>query len=131
LQEGTPSGVIVLTRPTVRPFDAKEIELVTTFANQAVIAIENTRLLNELRESLEQQTATSEVLQAISSSPGELEPVFDAMLANATHICEANFGALFRFKDGTVHAAAMLRVTPEFAEFWQRGPGRQTALAAS
>jgi GAF domain-containing protein len=104
MREGTPIGVIVLSRNTVRPFTDKQIDLVTTFADQAVIAIENVRLFDaeqqrarQLSEALEQQTATSEVLQVISSSPGELEPVFKAMLENVTRICEANFGVMFRF----------------------------------
>jgi hypothetical protein len=78
----------------------------------------------ELAEALEQQTATSEVLSVISSSPGDLEPVFQAMLANAVRICEANFGVLFRFEDGAWRSAAMFGMPPAFAEFWHRGPQR-------
>jgi GAF domain-containing protein len=95
LQENQLIGVVAIYRQEVRPFTDKQIELVQNFAKQAVIAIENTRLLNELRESLQQQTATSEVLQVISGSPGELEPVFQTMLANATRICGAKFGIVW------------------------------------
>jgi two-component system, NtrC family, sensor kinase len=92
-------GSIAIFRQEVQPFADKQIELVQNFARQAVIAIENTRLLNELRESLQQQTATSEVLKVISSSPGELAPVFQAMLGNAVRICQAKFGNLY-LRDG-------------------------------
>ena len=138
LREGSPIGVLLLARSSVRPFTQKQIELVTIFADQAVIAIENVRLFDEvqtrtreLSESLEQQTATSEVLKVISSSPGESQPVFDAMLANAVQICGASFGMLFRFEAGAWRAAAMFGVPPAFAEYWHRGPhraGSRTAL---
>src|SRR5262249_9664037 len=108
LREAEPIGVLTLLRSRRRPFTNKEIELVTTFADQAVIAIENVRLFDEvqartreLSESLEQQTATSEVLGVISSSPGDLEPVFQTMLANATRICDAKFGSMV-LHDGDV-----------------------------
>jgi GAF domain-containing protein len=117
-------GSINIYRQQVSPFAERQIALVESFAAQAVIAIENARLLNELRESLQQQTATADVLKVISSSPGELAPVFQAMLENAVRICEASFGVLFRNEDGAMRAAAMVGVPPAFAEFWQRGPQR-------
>ena len=122
-------GVINIMRQEVRPFTDKQIDLVKNFAAQAVIAIENTRLLNELRqrtddlsESLEQQTAASEVLKAISSSPGELRPVFDALLANAVRICDAKFGTLFLTEGDAFRYVALHGAPPAFAEARRREP---------
>ena len=126
LKENEVVGVIAIYRQEVLTFADKQIELVKNFAAQAVIAIENTRLLNELRqrtddlsESLEQQTATSEVLSVISSSPGELEPVFQTMLANAVRICNAKFGNLFRYENETFEIVANFGVPPALAEYNQ------------
>jgi GAF domain-containing protein/anti-sigma regulatory factor (Ser/Thr protein kinase) len=116
-------GAIVIYRQEPRPFTDKQIELVTNFASQAVIAIENTRLLNELHqrtddlsEALEQQTATSEVLQVISSSPGELEPVFQALLENAARVCGSNFGTLYLREGEAFRAVSMHGATPDYLQ---------------
>jgi two-component system, NtrC family, sensor kinase len=116
LKAGELVGYLSIYRQEVRPFADKQIDLVTSFAHQAVIAIENTRLLNELRESLQQQTATADVLQVISSSPGELEPVFQALLENALRICEAKFGILHRYSDGVPVAQAMVGAPPALVD---------------
>jgi GAF domain-containing protein len=122
LKESKLLGVLSIYRREVRPFTEEQIELVKNFAAQAVITIENTRLLNELRESLQQQTATSQVLQVISSSPGELEPVFSAMLENALRICEAKFGMLHRYGDGAFVALAMVGAPPALVDALLRKP---------
>jgi GAF domain-containing protein len=131
LRDGAAIGSIGVSRIEPGLFSDKQVELLQTFADQAVIAIENVRLFDEvqartraLSESLEQQTATSEVLGVISSSPGELEPVFQAMLANATRICEAKIGILFRYENGAYTAFAKLGVSPAYAEYLDRGPIR-------
>jgi GAF domain-containing protein len=120
VRENEAIGVISIRRREVKPFTDKQIELLKIFADQAVIAIENTRLLNELRESLQQQTATSEVLKVISSSRGELEEVFRVMLENAMSICEAKFGHLLLY-DGEGFSAAYLHdVPPSYREYWKQ-----------
>jgi len=113
-------GTITIYRQEVRPFTDKQITLLQNFAAQAVIAIENTRLLNELRQSLEQQTATADVLRVISSSPDDLRPVFQTMLENATRICAADFGTMFRFEAGKLSVAATQNVPPALVEVRQR-----------
>jgi GAF domain-containing protein len=129
LKENALIGVITIYRKEVRPFTDKQIALVTNFAAQAVIAIENTRLLNELHqrtndlsESLQQQTATADVLKIISSSLGELEPVFQAMLEKAVRLCEAKFGNLLLYEHGVFRNVAMHDPPQAFAELRRRDP---------
>jgi GAF domain-containing protein len=141
LKEGEVAGAIVSYRQKVRTFSDREIELMKDFAAQAVIAIENARLLNELRqrtddlsqrtadltEALEQQTATSEVLRVISSSPGDLQPAFATMLETATRICDAKFGNLYRWDDGVFRLVATHNTPRAFAEARLRSPPRPTS----
>src|SRR5262249_49209713 len=126
LNANEPVGEIAIYRKDFQPFGEKQIELVQNFATQAVIAIENTRLVNELRESLQQQTATSEVLQVISSSPGTVQPVFEAMLEHATRICEAAFGSML-LREGNMFRRVALHNAPQnYAQH-----GQKTSLFAA
>ncbi len=139
LRNGQPVVLLNLARTSVRPFTEKQIELVSTFADQAVIAIENARLFNEvqartndLSESLQQQTATAEILSVISSSPGDLAPVFEAMLSKAMHLCGANFGVLNTFDGKSFHTGATYGLPPAYDEFRRNrtleyGPGTAPA----
>jgi two-component system NtrC family sensor kinase len=129
LSKGELIGAFFLSRQEVRPFTDKQIELVQSFAAQAVIAIENARLLNELRqrtsdlgEALEQQRATSDLLQVISGSPGYLEPVFQSMLENAVRICGANFGNMFLYEDDAFRTIAMHNAPEAYARARMSGP---------
>ena len=129
LREGSCIGVMAMTRSTPRPFTERQMKLVTTFADQAVIAIENVRLFEaeqqrsrELAESLQQQTATADVLKVISSSPGELELVFQAILENATRLCRAQLGNLLLYENDVFRYVAMFGAPPAFAELRRRDP---------
>src|SRR5262249_35804049 len=129
LRDGVALGVIGLWKTEVAPFTDKQIELLTTFADQAVIAIENVRLFDdvqartrELSEALEQQTATSEVLEVISSSHGDLDRVFQKMLESATQACGAKFANLMLFEGGLFRPVALYNAPPAFAEERRRNP---------
>ena len=122
LREGVAVGTIQLRRAEVHPFTDRQIALLETFAAQAVIAIENTRLLNELRQSLQQQTATADVLRVISSSPGALEPVFQAMLEKATQLCDAKFGTLSLREQEAFRTVALHNAPLAFLKERQRNP---------
>ncbi|MGN6748272.1 MAG: GAF domain-containing protein, partial [Xanthobacteraceae bacterium] len=124
IRNGVAIGAISTSRRSSEAFTDRQVELVQNFAAQAVIAIENARLLNELRQSLEQQTATSEVLSVISSSSGELEPVFQNLLSNARRLCAADFGLMFQYDGSSFQLMAQLGADPDFVGYLQRGPFR-------
>src|SRR5262249_19514365 len=129
LREGVPLGTITLWKTEVQPFTESQIELVKTFADQAVIAIENTRLLNELRESLQQQTATADLLEVISRSAFDLRPVFETIAESAVRLCEARLAFIYRF-DGEVLRMVGDYGTPAKFKKWMAdhpiSPGRDS-----
>src|SRR5204862_7421739 len=112
-----PLGTITLWKTEVQPFTEGQIELVRTFADQAVIAIENTRLLNELRESLQQQTATADVLEVISRSAFDLQPVFETVAESPVRLCGADKAFIFRFDGELLRMVAAYNSPPEFMEW--------------
>src|SRR5262249_4713567 len=128
IRDGQPLGVLTLSINVVQPFTERQIEVIATFADQAVIAIENTRLFEaeqaskrELTDALEQQTATSNILRTISSSPGELAPVFEAILENATRICGTKLANLF-LRDGDIFRTVAMTATSSYPDWWRREP---------
>jgi GAF domain-containing protein len=122
LREGAPVGVLVLTRSTVEPFTDNQITLVTTFADQAVIALENARLLNELRQSLQQQTATADVLKVISRSAFDLQTVLQTLVESAARLCEADKATISRRKDGAFYSAETYGFSQEFMDYIKNIP---------
>jgi two-component system, NtrC family, sensor kinase len=132
LRDGQLVGVVTTWRRDVRSFSDRQIALARTFTDQALIAIENVRLFNETKESLEQQTATAEILRVIASSPTNVQPVFDAIVANAARLCGADFSAVTRFDGGLLHLVAVNNMSPaETAAYhtvFPRSPGRHFVI---